>query len=229
MSTFSSKKLDSAKEILEQSQLEKEPYYIKVCGVNFKAHPQVFSPKYFKNTELMNPQFPFRENERFLEIGCGIGITSILAALHHQNQVVCGDINPYAVECAKKNAELNSVTHLVDARETDLFSAIEKEEQFDTIFWDLPFVYVPEDYRHSSILEKAVCDPGYGKIEKFLKQAPEYLKENGRLLVEFGSNGEFDIFKSVTDNLGYEIEEVVRVSITEREGLSYMLFDLKKI
>lgn len=229
MSTFSDYKLNFAKEVLKQSQAEKEPYFIEVCGVKFFAHPQVFSPKYFKNTELMISQFPFREGESFLEIGCGIGVTTVFAALHHDNSVVCGDINPHAVECAKRNAEINGVSHLVDARLTDLFSAMKNGEQFDTIYWDLPFVYVPEDYRLNSILEKAVCDPGYIKIREFLEQAPDYLNENSRLLIGFGSNGEFDILKSITDELGYEIEKIAQESIPDRGGLSYMLFDLIKI
>lgn len=168
MNSFSYKKLDLAWETLHKSLDEKEPYYTEVCSVTFLVHPEVFSPKYFKNTELMISQFPFREGEKLLEMGCGIGVASIFAALYHNNRVVCGDINPHAVECVKRSAEINNISNLVDARETDLFSAIQKDEQFDTIYWDLPFVYVPEDYRHNSLLEKAVCDPGYKKIREFL-------------------------------------------------------------
>ena len=126
MNFFSYKKLDLAWEVLNKSQAEKEPYFTEVCGVTFLAHPEVFSPKYFKNMELMISQFPFREEERFLEIGCGVGIASIFAALHHNNMVVCGDINLHAVECVKRSAEINGVSHLVDSRETDIFSAIKK-------------------------------------------------------------------------------------------------------
>ena len=229
MDSFSYKKLDLAREVLYKCQAENVPYYTEVGGVTFLVHPEVFSPKYFKNTELMISKFPFREGERFLEMGCGIGVVSIFAALHHNNYVVCGDINLHAVECAKRSAELNGVSHLVDGRETDLFSAIQKDELFGTIYWDLPFVYVPEDYRHNSLLEKAVCDPGYKKIREFLEQAPEYLKENGRLLIGFGTNGEYDIFKAITDELKYEIDEIAKVSIAERGGLSYMLFDLRRV
>ncbi len=219
-------KISNPKGPLENSLKEKKQYNIRLCGVEFCVHPLVFSPKYFKCSELMNSQFPFRKNESFLEIGCGIGVTSILAALHHQNKVVCGDINPFAIDCVRENAKKNNITHLIDARVTDVFSNITRDEKFDTVYWDLPFVFVPDDYKHKNLLERAIYDPGYQNIKKFLKEAPNYMEKSGRILVGFGSLGDYDAFYSIANNYGYHIEEILTKLLPERGGLTYMLFRL---
>ncbi|MCP4176954.1 MAG: methyltransferase [bacterium] len=219
-------KIENPKSPLEQSLKEKQPYKIKLCDAEFYVHPQVFSPKYFRCSELMNSQFPFLDNETFLEIGCGIGVTSVLAALHHNNKVVCGDINPFAVDCVRKNAEMNNISHLIDVRETDVFSGIQKNEKFDTIYWDLPFVFIADDYEHKNLLERAIYDPGYQNIKRFLKEAPNYLKKAGRILVGFGNNGDYNTFHSIASNYGYHIEEILKDYLPERCGLTYMIFKL---
>lgn len=221
-------KVRNAGDCIKLSLKEKRPYLVELCGARFLVHPQVFSPKYFKCSKLLNGRFPFFKRERFLEIGCGIGVTSILAALHHENRVVCGDINPHAVWCAVENSKMNGVSHLVEVRETNVFSAIAADETFDTVYWDLPFVYVPPDYQYKNVLERAFFDPGYRNTRTFLEQAPGYLRGNGRILVGFGSNGEFEVFRSITSELGYEIEELVRDHLAERGGLTYMILHLKK-
>lgn len=186
-----------AKEGVKYSLAEKQIYNIEVCGLNITVHPQVFSPKYFISAEITNSEFPFIKNQSFLEIGCGVGITSILAAKHN-NRVVCTDINPYAVKCTAENAEINQVAHLIDVRESDVFSSISKGETFDTIYWNPPYVFVPEGFQHRNLLEKSVFDPGYKSLEQYIRQAPEFLNEGGRVLICFGSNGDKGKLESIT-------------------------------
>lgn len=219
-------KFENARQNLLRSRCETEPYPVEVCGILFYAHPEVFSPKYFKSTEILNTHFPFVKNERFLEVGCGIGVTSVLAALRHTNRVVCVDINPFAVQLARKNAILHNVSYRMDIRESDVFSSLSEEERFDTLYWDLPFVHMPSDYRCRSRLERAVCDPGYSNIERFLKNAPKHLAEKGRILIGFGSNGDMELLRALAEKYRYRVEEIFRKFIPDRGGLAYMLLQL---
>ncbi|MFX0207067.1 MAG: hypothetical protein ACFFDT_13850 [Candidatus Hodarchaeota archaeon] len=74
--------------------------------------------------------------------------------------------------------------------------------------------------------EQAVYDPGYQNIKVFLKEAPNYLKEKVRILVGFGSNVDYNTFHSIASNYGYHIEEIVKDYLSERGGLTYMIFKL---
>ena len=225
---YSNEKLENARENLRRSQRERKPYYIDVLNAKFLVHPDVFSPKYFKSTEIVNSRFPFRENERILEIGCGVGVTSILAAKIYRNKVVAVDINPEAVRLTRENAEINGVSSLVDARPSDVFSSIRPNERFDTIYWDLPFIYVPPDYKYSFPLEQSVCDPGYKTTKTFVVQAHRYLEHEGRLFVGFGSNGDYDKFEIIANANDYNVFEEYQGSIEERGGLTYRLLRLDK-
>jgi 16S rRNA G1207 methylase RsmC len=112
------------KEIFAQinsSMEEKQEYIENILGYDFVCHPDVFSPKYFASTQVFNSGFPFKQNEHFLEIGPGIGVTSVLAAKSYNNKVVCIDINPTAVRITDINANRHNVRNKVDARQGDLF------------------------------------------------------------------------------------------------------------
>ena len=226
MTDINENKLRNARARLSLSQTEAEPYPVSVCGLRFQAHPKVFSPKYFSSTELMNERFPFYPDETFLEIGCGIGVTSILAGLHHNNRVVCTDISGIAIKIANENIERHGLAGRVEARQSNVFSSIRLDERFDTIYWDLPFIYAPESYSFQSHMERSVCDPGYRAINEFLREARHYLRKNGRLLAGFGSNGDLPRFQNLIRANGYNLRELQVSSIAERGGLSYTLFQL---
>lgn len=210
---------------LDLSLKELGEYTVNVLGHEFVCHREVFSPKYFRSTGIINSGFPFKSNEDFLEIGPGIGVTSILAAKLHRNRVVAVDVNPVAVGVCRKNAELHGVRDRVDVREGDVFSPISEASQFDTVFWDLPFVYLPENATLDSMLDRAFFDPGYANLGRFLQQCPSFLREEGRVIVGFGTNGDLKKFQAIAANLGFRFREVFRGSITDRGGLTYMLLE----
>src|SRR3970040_814755 len=57
----------------------------------------------------------FRSGERALELGCGAGLATVLAA-KAGCRVVATDVVPEAVECARENAILNGVADRVEVR-----------------------------------------------------------------------------------------------------------------
>lgn len=114
--------------------------------------------------------------EKILEIGCGSGVVSIHCA-KNGGLVTCGDINPFAVELTRKNAESNNVD--LDVRETDVYSNV--NGLFDTIIFNLPYLPVEEE----GLLAKAWSggSDGLGPLPKLLNESEKVLKKGGRIVI----------------------------------------------
>ncbi len=59
-------------------------------------------------------------NDSVLDVGCGTGILSIVAAKFGASNVLAVDLDADAVEMTKRNAELNNCRNILDVREGDL-------------------------------------------------------------------------------------------------------------
>ncbi|MCD6325357.1 methyltransferase [Candidatus Bathyarchaeota archaeon] len=119
-----------------------------------------------------------------LDVGTGCGILSVLAASKAKH-IVAVDINPYAARCAKINAEVNGVSDKIDILIGDLFNPIHENLTFDTILFNAP--YLPDEKRKESksLIEYAWSGGKDGRevIDRFIQQAPKYLKPHGRILL----------------------------------------------
>ena len=123
-----------------------------------------------------------RPNDRVLDMGTGCGVNAILAASRGAD-VLAVDINPYAIDAARQNAERNAVADRVEIRHSDVFEAV--DGRFDLVIFDPPFRwFAPRDP-----LEAASTDENYRALTAFFRQAREHLTERGRLLVFFGTLG----------------------------------------
>src|SRR6266511_579138 len=67
-----------------------------------------------------------RADDRVLDMGTGSGVNAILAA-SKATEVVGVDINPRAVEAARRNAVRNGVADRIEVRGSDVFSAVDGE------------------------------------------------------------------------------------------------------
>jgi SAM-dependent methyltransferase len=76
-----------------------------------------------------------------LDVGCGGGIQSVLAA-HHARRVIACDINPRALMFTSFNATLNGVAN-VECREGSFFGPV-ADEKFDLVVSNPPFVVSPD-------------------------------------------------------------------------------------
>ena len=98
---------------------------------------QVFHPGYFFSTQLLLQyisKLPLNE-KKFLELGCGSGLISIVAAKKGA-KVTATDINPVAVEFLKKNCDQNRVN--LQVIQSDLFQNI-PQQPFDIIAINPPY------------------------------------------------------------------------------------------
>lgn len=219
--------IEASKKVLEESQREEFPYILRELGLELEVHKDVFSPKHFNGWRVFTKNFPEFRGEEILEIGCGHGATSLYLAKNGAQRVVAVDINPEAVRNTLNNAKRNSVEN-VDARVSDIYSSILEGERFDTIYWNTPFIYVPEDYEYESILERGLFDPGYRLTERFISEAEKYLKPDGRILFGTGNFGDVKRFEEIARKHGYSIRLVVKEDSIEINPVDFQLFELRR-
>lgn len=111
--------------------------------------------------------------ETALDVGCGSGFQSLLAAKHHAQNVVATDINPRALGYARFNAALNEQQN-VELREGSLFEPV-RGETFEMIVTNPPYAISPESefaFRDSGL-------PGDSFVEGVVRELPHYLREGG--------------------------------------------------
>lgn len=186
-------------------------------GHSFEIDPQVFSPfiapsGYLSFSLVAHPIF---SQKRVLDVGCGAGIFASLAAASGATRVVGVDINPVAVENARRNVSALGVESLAEIRTGDLFGPISEDEVFDIIFADLPFTSgEPRD-----LLDRAFYDPDLITIRRFLRELPHLLTRAGDGARAYLCLSDFEAFGSTEisiNSLGLlEEREYLSVHLSE--------------
>jgi len=147
----------------------------------FVINKNVYEPA--EDSFLFAENLEVKKGERVLDMGTGSGILGILSSIKAK-EVIGIDINPYAVHCAKKNAELNNVATCISFIQGDLFGPLNKKDLFDLILFNAP--YLPEtEEKALTWLEKAWAGGSNGRlvIDSFLSKVTYYLSFSGRILL----------------------------------------------
>jgi hypothetical protein len=113
-----------------------------------------------------------RQGEEVLDLGTGGGFQAMLAA-RHARRVIGTDINPRALALARLAMRINGIAN-VELRQGSMFDPV-PGQTFDLIVSQPPFVISPENtkiFRDSGM-------PGDTFCEQILRQAPNYLREDG--------------------------------------------------
>jgi HemK-related putative methylase len=218
----------ASKKVLSDSQKEIFPYEMSVFGLNIQVNEGVFSPKYFNGWHIFTKNFPDVSGKDVLEVGTGTGITALYLAKNGANSIVAVDINSDAVKNTKVNVKKNKLDKIIDTRESDIFSKVKKGEVFDVIYWNMPFMPANDDYQYSSDLERSLFDPGYKLTDRFLKEARNYLKENGSLIIGTGEGGFADIPKlmDIIKKYRYRHKLLIRKKSSEINPVYFRMYEL---
>lgn len=134
------------------------------------------------------------KNINILDMGSGSGIQAYSCKDLNFNNILAVDINKIAVENLLKNN--------IKAVKSNLFKNI-TNNKFDLIIFNPP--YLPEDPREpeDSRLQTTGGKNGYEIINKFLKQAINYLKPKASILLLFSSLSNPKIILNEAKSLGY--------------------------
>src|SRR5688572_1847828 len=109
---------------------------VVALGLELEVPAEVFGPTPMADMLGSAILEEVRPDDRVLDMGTGTGINAILAA-SKAREVIGVDVNPYAVEAARRNAARNGVTSNTSFAQSDLFEHVSGE--FDVVIFDPPF------------------------------------------------------------------------------------------
>ncbi|VVB56799.1 putative S-adenosylmethionine-dependent methyltransferase [uncultured archaeon] len=127
-----------------------------------------------------------------LEIGTGSGavILSLAKSGKKFKQLVAVDLNPDAVETAKKNAKENEIdSKSVSFLQSDLFSSLPASSKFDFILFNPPYLPTSKLDKVKGALNSALDGgpDGLKTVRPFLAEAGKHLAPGGNILLVVSS------------------------------------------
>lgn len=129
-----------------------------------------------------------------LDLCTGSGCLAILMAHGFQNAHIDAiDISTQALEVAHKNVQDYGLEDRIQLIESNLFSAL-SEKKYDLIISNPPYVNaasmaeLPQEYQHEPHNALASGLDGLDATRLILRNAVQYLTDDGLLLVEIGHN-----------------------------------------
>ncbi len=141
---------------------------------------------------------------RVLDIGTGTGILAFAAA-NRAEEVIGVDIDPEAVEYANSKNTFNNVKFVT----SDLFENV--TGKFDWIVFNPPYL-PPSKY------DNGIDTTDNGVIDRFLREAKNYLKENGKILILISSlskiQGDYGYKWNKLDELNVGFEKLYVYELT---------------
>lgn len=165
------------------------------CGLSFYVNEHVLVPR-SPFAELINEGFhPWlpKDPARILDIGTGSGCIAISCALAFPGaEVDATDVSREALAVAQRNMTRHGVADRLRLQNSDLFSALDKNRKYDLIVSNPPYVSqadidaLPEEYHHEPVLGLHGGGDGLDLVRSLLRDAKDYLTEDGLIIVEVG-------------------------------------------
>jgi len=132
---------------------------------------------------------------RILDLCTGSGCIGIAAALQYpEANVVLSDLSDTALQVAQINIEKHDLTKRVEILQSDLFASM--PERFDLILCNPPYVGeseyqdLPAEYHEEPVQGLLSEDNGLAIPLQVIRQAADYLTEDGCLILEVGNSWE---------------------------------------
>jgi release factor glutamine methyltransferase len=165
---------------------------------------------------------PGHDPKQILELGTGSGaITIALASQSPEDHFLASDFSIAALKVAKENAKQHNLDAGIDFLSGDLLTCLKDSIQsFDMIISNPPYIRTadlkqlqPEIYRYEPLLALDGHDDGLFYIRQIIRNAHNYLRQKGYLLLEIGYDQKKAV-QGIIDDCGiYE-----KVSFTKDYG-----------
>ena len=167
------------------------------CQLPFYVDERVLVPR-SPIAELIENQFaPFIDPAQvhsILDLCTGSGCIAIACATYFEEAfVAASDISTDALEVAEFNIEQHGLQEQMGLLQSDCFDSI-PQQPFDIIVSNPPYVDaedmadIPEEFRKEPELGLSSGVDGLDLTRKILRQANDYLSEQGILVVEVGNS-----------------------------------------
>ncbi len=183
-----------------------EPYSTTSAGLDIVVMPKVFSPAYFTDSEWFATGIAALAGKgRLLDVGTGTGIVALLAHLNGASAVAT-DINPHAVENARRNFEKFGLS--IPVYLGDVYAAVPAGEEFDLIFWNHPFNRGTR--LHEDELSLCGFDYEYRGLTRFIQDAHYFLTDRGRLILGTSTFAEVSLIERIARDAGYAVNILSR-------------------
>ena len=171
-----------------------------IQGLSFYVDERVIVPRSYIGELLANGLSAVvpdaDEIERGLDLCTGSGCLAILAARAFPNaEIDAVDISNEALDVARQNVGDYNLNDRIAVLASDLFMGV-KDQRYDLILSNPPYVSdeviadFPPEHRAEPVLAHAGGKDGFDIVRRILKDARQYLTENGMLVVEIGTGRE---------------------------------------
>ena len=166
------------------------------AGLRFKSDNRALVPR-SPLAELIVEDFfgllSGKEAPRILDLCTGGGCIAIACAYAREGAIVtASDISEQALALAAENVQLHKVQSQVKLVHSGLFEQL--NGRFDLILSNPPYVdqsdinAMAKEFHHEPQLGLVAGEDGLDLVRNMLAQAPDYLSDNGMLVVEVGNS-----------------------------------------
>lgn len=192
--------------------------------LNFFVNENVLIPQ--PDTEILVEEVikiaELESKTKILDMCTGSGCIGVSLAYYLKNaKITMSDISKNAIEIAKKNAKENKVLEKTEFIKSDLFENI--EEKFDIIVSNPPYIETDVIKSLSKQVQnepKIALDGGKDGLlfyRKLIKEAPNFLNDNGYLCMEIGYNQKEEVMKLAKQEESFsKIEAIKDLSANDR-------------
>jgi len=198
-------------------------YYYKPRIYTYKnisvlVHPEVFPPHLTISTKILLDFIEPLElqNKNFLELGCGSGIISILAAKKGAN-VVATDINKTALKYLEKNSEKNQAK--LSILYSDLFENL-NNQTFDYIIINPP--YYPKSPKN--IKEIAwFCGEDFEYFAELFTQLKKLKRNHREIFMILSEDCDIDKIKEIAAKNNFVFHMVLEKKVMKEYNFIYKI------
>jgi release factor glutamine methyltransferase len=173
--------------------------------------PSVFHSGIFVTSRMFADYLRVQDfrGRRVAEVGTGSGILAISAAMAGASRVVALDKSRCGAG-AQRNARTSGVGAIVEARQSDLFSAVAPHERYDVVISSPPsFAGEP-----INMTDRAwFAGEGYRHLRNLFSSAYWHLHDGRHMLVLLSSDTNIALLKFWAREAGFSWQEVARKSI----------------